>query len=401
LGRVRTRIPSLSVTVLVLMAACADRPPEAVHPPREEPTASTSPSNAPEGGWRALRNAPIESYRPEGLFWVDDQLLVVAGSTVMRWDPNPNVWDVLIEIPQADECEGCGYSETVVWTGQELILWGGGFTYANGFPQGGAAFDPRASSLRPIPDAPIPVRWWHTAVWTGTEMVVWGGSMGDERADGAAYDPFTDTWRRIPDAPMGGYAHSAVWTGEEMIVWGGSDDAEGEGRQGYPSRFIAEGAAYRPSSDSWRSLSASPLEGRGWHSAVWTGEEMIVWGGDALLDAGDYPTDGAAYNPASDAWRPISQGPLSGRVEHSGVWTGREMVLWGGSVMGRSVTRDDGATYDPSLDLWTMLPPSPLDSRALHAALWTGEEMVVWGGCCHETRSFIGGFGDGAVYRPG
>ncbi|MEZ4849594.1 MAG: hypothetical protein R3B93_13440 [Bacteroidia bacterium] len=32
---------------------------------------------------------------------------------------------------------------------------------------------------------------------------------------------------------------------------------------------------------------------QGFHSAVWTGKEMIVWGGD---DSGTYYPDGASFN---------------------------------------------------------------------------------------------------------
>jgi len=43
----------------------------------------------------------------------------------------------------------------------------------------------------------------HLAVWTGDEMIVWGGYLtayNRERNDGAgaAYDPETDTWRKLP-----------------------------------------------------------------------------------------------------------------------------------------------------------------------------------------------------------
>jgi len=114
-----------------------------------------------------------------------------------------------------------------------------------------------------------------------------------------------------------------------MILWGGSDDHESEGTKGCVTSFIADGAAYDPAKDSWSVLSASPLSARGWHSAVWTGIEMIVWGGATGLgcDYG-YLSDGAAYDPATDSWRPIPSSPLSGRVEASTVWTGNEMIIW-------------------------------------------------------------------------
>jgi N-acetylneuraminic acid mutarotase len=64
-------------------------------------------------------------------------------------------------------------------------------------------------------------------VWSGSEVLVWGGHVGgtswtEPANDGAAYDPRTQQWRFILLAPIGGRAgHEAVWSGEEMIVWGG------------------------------------------------------------------------------------------------------------------------------------------------------------------------------------
>ncbi len=90
-------------------------------------------------------------------------------------------------------------------------------------------------------------------------MIVWGGACGrHECRDGAAYDPEKGFWRRIAEAPMPGYAHTAVWTGQELIVWGGSDDHESEGMKGCVTSFIADGAAYDPERDSWSVLSAHP-----------------------------------------------------------------------------------------------------------------------------------------------
>src|SRR5437879_5894568 len=56
----------------------------------------------------------------------------------------------------------------------------------------------------------------HTAVWSGTEMLVWGGGAGGNFLNnGGRYNPLSDTWRSITlsNAPSGRWAHSAVWTG--------------------------------------------------------------------------------------------------------------------------------------------------------------------------------------------
>ena len=55
-----------------------------------------------------------------------------------------------------------------------------------------------------------------------------------------------------------------------MIVWGGYDD----------SFYLNTGGRYNPSTDSWIATSTTNApDGRVRHTAVWTGSEMIVWGG--------------------------------------------------------------------------------------------------------------------------
>src|SRR6266567_3206094 len=66
----------------------------------------------------------------------------------------------------------------------------------------------------------------HTAVWTGSEMIVWGGFEPFSSFNtGGRYNPSTDSWTAtsLTNAPTARYAHTAVWTGSEMIVWGGQD----------------------------------------------------------------------------------------------------------------------------------------------------------------------------------
>src|SRR6266480_996420 len=80
-----------------------------------------------------------------------------------------------------------------------------------------------------------------------------------------------DSWTATSttSAPAARSAHTAVWTGSEMIVWGGQN----------PSR-LNTGGRYNPSTDSWTATSTtSAPAGRYFHTAVWTGREMIVWGG--------------------------------------------------------------------------------------------------------------------------
>src|SRR5437773_2230054 len=82
-----------------------------------------------------------------------------------------------------------------------------------------------------------------------------------------------DTWTAttLTNAPTPRVDHTAVWTGTEMIVWGGGDNN---------SQSFNTGGRYNPSTDSWTSTSTTNVPAaRGSHTAVWTGSEMIIWGG--------------------------------------------------------------------------------------------------------------------------
>ncbi|PYJ31882.1 MAG: galactose oxidase, partial [Verrucomicrobia bacterium] len=86
------------------------------------------------------------------------------------------------------------------------------------------------------------------------------------------YNPGTDSWTATSTtgAPAARLRHTAVWTGTEMIVWGGTDN----------SSFLNTGGRYNPGTNSWTATSTtSAPAARDFHTAVWTGSEMIVWGG--------------------------------------------------------------------------------------------------------------------------
>ena len=61
---------------------------------------------------------------------------------------------------------------------------------------------------------------------------------------------------------------------------------------------------------------------------MWTGSEMIVWGG---YNGSGYLNDGGRYNPAANSWTAVTTtGAPAARAYHTAVWTGSEMIVWGG-----------------------------------------------------------------------
>jgi len=116
--------------------------------------------------------------------------------------------------------------------------------------------EPGPSTGRP---SPFGERRDATLVWTGREAIVWGGvpspalagDGGDlAAADGAALDPATDTWRRIAPGPLAGrYGQVAVWTGKEMIVWGGVVNPSGRPTARVSPKRTTRARAPSPSGD--------------------------------------------------------------------------------------------------------------------------------------------------------
>ena len=337
--------------------------------------------------------------------------------------------DVWVPLPPSGHVYGeehrLGFS--VVWTGTEMILWGGGYAVTSG----GLRYNVETDGWSPTSFSGAPTaRREHTAVWTGTEMIVWGGAVAEYyfASGGGRYNPTTDTWTPMSatSAPGPRRRHSAVWTGTEMIVWGGLahldgqmfQTAEGGGRynpstdswsplstSGAPSGYLravwadsemlvwtrAGGAAYDPVADAWRALlgGGGSIDGAS-VVGVWTGVELLQWGG--YDGVGEALNSGVRFLPSVEASTPISMsGAPSARGSHTAVWTGTEMIVFGG--YGETVALGDGGRYNPVTNAWRALPSEWAPSaRFQHEAIWTGEEMIVWGP--HGT---IGG----ARYVPG
>ena len=258
-----------------------------------------------------------------------------------------------------------------------------GSLLAGGGPRGELAAPSSGPAAVPGPPAELPAGWgWQpvgplrgrhgqVAVWTGSELMIWGGDRPGRFATGAAYDPATEGWRLVaPGLLENRSGAAAVWTGREVLAWGGLS----------PGGYLADGGAYDPGTDHWRLLSPSPLRGRIPLASAWTGKELVLVGA-AGAGRSTGLTDTAAYDPATDTWRVLEPVPVR-LNEGVGVWTGRELVVYGGLLDGarRPLTRDDrakGAALDPATGRWRLLPSAPLSEQAL-AAAWTGRQMVAW-----------------------
>lgn len=230
-----------------------------------------------------------------------------------------------------------------------------------------------------FPRPPIDVRGDASVVWTGWELVVWGGDVeafnmglpGPDRTlgDGAAFDPAHRTWRilspsPLPDTsvtPVGVMTDSGVLIvrGTATALWHPDDDSwrvlddapaavtdlawTGSGAISHSANAMVD-----PDTGEWRTLPAAPTQ-LDRPTTAWTGRELVVVGGLGT------PFTGAAaiaYEPQRDEWRALAPVPDGLHAEAlSASWNGQRVVV---------VNYDMRAvSYDPAEDAWEELPPVP------------------------------------------
>jgi N-acetylneuraminic acid mutarotase len=327
-----------------------------------------TPTNVPHAPPGRLGHAAI---------WTGTEMIVWGGYTRSgsidtggRYNPITDSWIKTSDTNAPDP----RVFHTVVWTGNEMIVWGGCSDLAcyDNLNTGGR-YNPSTDTWTAISTTNAPeARRAHTAVWTGSEMIVWGGETPTniDLNTGGRYDPHTDEWTATSTtgAPTGRLGHTAVWAGSEMIVWGGVNCCQP----------FNTGGKYNPSTDSWTATNTTNAPAARWaHIAVWTGSEMIVWGG--FNDTTQLNT-GGRYDPSTDSWTTTSTiNAPERRTAHTAVWTGSEMIIWGGVDTPNEI--NTGARYSPDSDSWTATTTTDAPSaRSEHTAVWTGSEMIIWGG---------------------
>jgi hypothetical protein len=354
---------------------------------------ATVPASVRLGTWQRLPAAPIAVPYTRASVWTGTEMLIFGRVTSLKggfatgkyfdvaaaYNPATETWRKLH--PGPGFRGGSEGHDEAVWTGSEMLVTG----ITN------AAYKPATNHWRLLP-AP-PEGWGAPAftVWTGRQLIGWGGGCcGDSNAWGAAYTPATNSWEMLPPAPLAGRQGTVgAWTGTELIIVGGND-ADG--------KVFATAAAYNPATLSWRRLPPLPAPRTG-ATATWDGTEVLVVGGRR---AGmDLYADGVGYNPSTNRWRRLPAMGTS-REGHVAVWTGSRLLVWGGgTIRGRAfVAPPHGLAYDPVTNRWSPLPVSPLRGRFGATAVWTGAKMILWGG-----RPVVYGsgalFADGAAYTPG
>jgi hypothetical protein len=178
----------------------------------------------------------------------------------------------------------------------------------------------------------------NTAVWTGSEMIVWGGYRSGPFGtnSGGRYNPGTDSWAATStfNAPDRRLSHTAIWTGSEMVVWGG-----------YGGRFVSAlntGGRYCGQYPPPLTI-IQPNGGEVW---LMGSVHQIKWDGNNLKDSDhliiQYSRDGGAgwFRIAQDI--PVLSFSYSWHVDNFPTTQGRVKILL---QRNRSITDRSDANF--------------------------------------------------------
>ncbi|CAE7246594.1 lgals3bpa [Symbiodinium natans] len=167
---------------------------------------------------------------------------------------------------------------SLVWTGSSrnsLILYGGATSDIDGYD--GAVYELTLQDLYWHKDdqgiSQVPARFGHSAVWVPDKgMLVYGGYWKGQIWEDLWLYTLSNVWSRLASqaAPGERYGHVAVWTQNEMLVFGGNSNPHST------TLWI-----YRPDTGSWFTFQGTSYEYSTYKtSAVWnpTRESMLVFG---------------------------------------------------------------------------------------------------------------------------
>lgn len=347
------------------------------------------------------KDAPGSQFRNSMIIWGGKTFEKPNSSTIEVTNTGASYkvdTDKWTAISTTDAPEG-RYNSVAEWTGDKLVVWGGQNVNHSSLYDGGI-WDAKTDTWQKITypytvtdGKPGVVAQTMTFIST-SEVLIWGGLASDDSGNsvaGAILNYQTgkeeERWTPIYDtnALVRTGGHSTTFVGKDMVlIWGGYDDKK---------KLSNEGATYNFKTKKW--LPMSNLEAptaRYNHTAVYSSHGVIVFGTKQKASGRDFlHGSGGFYDVHSNKenkWTKISSQSATERSDHTAVWTGKEMMIFGGkAVVGsRGTLFNNVSLFNPNNSGWTSITPNNIGPELVygHSAIWTGYSMIIWGG---ETKN--------------
>lgn len=185
-------------------------------------------------------------------------------------------------------------------------------------------------------------------------------------------------WERVPDGPLSPRSYAVVvWTGDEVLVVGGDD------RPCPPNAYcpapdrppLGDGAAYNPAAQKWRRIASPPIP-FSWVETAVVGDSIFF-----LVPESGRPGSRSgflAYAPRADSWRELPWFEGSGPSEGSGyrlVAAGERLVAFSGTD--ETGERPDWI-FEPSRSDWEALPDDPMTPAFDRQMAWVGDRLALF-----------------------
>lgn len=241
-------------------------------------------------------------------------------ATGSRFDPATNTWASMTTVG-APSGRRSAYG---FWTGSRVLFFAGNDKGTN--PLAGVyLYDPVNDKWSTGSTANQPgARLDPTVGWSGTQLIVYGGDAGfSNSASTYVYDLASNAWTKVSDGPTARAGAFGAWDGVSLLVWGGSNNG-----------FRNDGRLYEPVADKWTGMGTAAQPGARWAPNRYTGWSFRTKPRVTLMVGGSgnsFFTDGGIYNSTTNAWTTIAAWPSgASHIYGVGVWTGTELVVWGG-----------------------------------------------------------------------
>lgn len=328
------------------------------------------------------------------------KVFIWGGSTAAQADLNDGaVYDPALDAWSAVSAGGTPPSArvlaTAVWTGSVVVVWGGGNAAGTADFSSGGRYDPVSGTWQAMATLGAPAgRRGSFAFWTGSRVLVYGGvdRFGTPSPALGLYDPVNDVWSqastigqpsarthptvgfsgsllviygglvngnnandrqytydvaantwRQGNGPSARYGAFGTWEGTYVVVWSGASP-----------QLKSDGELYDPNANIWSKMTNmgspqprwAPRRQTGWSARVKPGVTLMVGGLGAMANM--FFRDGGLYNSTTNSWTPIAAWPSgASHFWGVGVWTGSELVVWGGRTGTASALTTAGERYLP------------------------------------------------------
>lgn len=342
--------------------------------PRERHTSAWTGDQLVIWGGAAVE-APETSVAPDTTADTRSETVLADGAT---YDPVSNQWRSMALSPLSARSDAPG-----VWTGEELIVTGGGRATPEGEFRDGARYKPATDRWTPIAEAPICPQ--HAALVADHVYVVGSctsGDQSDSTVSFASYDPISDQWTPLDPPALPGIIALLAWR-QKVVLF----------------TYEGQAAVYDPGAGAWDSL--PPLPGSTTSAAsrervtnlgVTEADGQLVAVGELI--SRDVPTV-RIFTFGTDGWATVAtletdppEGGFPQVVAQDGriVWTAQAGIVWF-SLDSRTAHR-----------LPTSEAPTSLTRSSGTLTLLSPETLLVWGG---RTADDLAVEGDGVSTNDG